>query len=76
MMYSEYNGVIRSAAMRKKKNGMASTYERLIHEDAEFEKDLEKRYRKFVLSEDQLAARQKDIRQPASRLKKLACHQR
>ena len=37
--------------MNKEKNKVPSTYERLIQEDAEFEKDLEKRYHKFILSE-------------------------
>lgn len=37
-----------------------STYDRLVHEDPEFEKDLEKRYREFILSEILLAAMEED----------------
>lgn len=46
--------------MGKEKKEFASTYERLIHEDAEFEKDLNKRYREFVLSELLLAVMEED----------------
>jgi DNA-binding Xre family transcriptional regulator len=46
--------------MNKKNQGFASTYERLIHEDPEFEKDLDKRYREFILSELLLSAMEED----------------
>ena len=46
--------------MSKKKKGSASTYERLIKEDPEFEKDLDKRYRDFILSELLLAVMEGD----------------
>ncbi|MES2274088.1 MAG: helix-turn-helix transcriptional regulator [Chlamydiota bacterium] len=46
--------------MTKEKKSFASTYERLINEDPEFEKDLEKRYREFVLSELLLAIMEED----------------
>ena len=46
--------------MDKEKKGVTSTYERLIHEDPEFEKDLEKRYREFILSELLLAVMEED----------------
>lgn len=46
--------------MNKEKNAFTSTYERLIHEDAEFESDLKKRYREFVLSELLLAVMEED----------------
>ena len=46
--------------MNKEKKGVLSTYERLIHEDAEFEKDLEKRSREFILSELLLAVMEED----------------
>lgn len=46
--------------MNKAKKGFSSTYERLIQEDPEFEKDLEKRYREFILSELLLAVMEED----------------
>ena len=46
--------------MDKEKKVFSSTYERLIHEDPGFEKDLEKRYREFVLSELLLAVMEED----------------
>lgn len=46
--------------MRKGKKDFTSTYERLIHEDSKFEKDLEKRYREFILSELLLAVMEED----------------
>lgn len=46
--------------MDKEKKEFTSTYERLIHEDPEFEKDLEKRYREFILSELLLAIMEED----------------
>jgi len=46
--------------MDKEKKDFTSTYERLINEDPEFEKDLEKRYRKFILSELLLAVMEED----------------
>jgi len=46
--------------MDKEKKEFTSTYERLIHEDAEFENDLKKRYREFVLSELLLALMEED----------------
>lgn len=46
--------------MDKEKKKVPSTYERLIQEDTEFEKDLEKRYREFVLSELLLAVMEED----------------
>lgn len=44
--------------MDKKK--FTSTYERLIYEDPEFEKDLKKSYREFILSELLLAIMEED----------------
>lgn len=46
--------------MCKRRKEFASTYERLIHEDAEFENDLKKKYREFVLSELLLAVMEED----------------
>lgn len=46
--------------MNKPKQEFASTYERLIHEDSNFEKDLNKRYREFILSELLLAVMEED----------------
>lgn len=46
--------------MNKGEKKAVSTYERLIAEDTEFEKDLEKRYREFILSELLLAAMEED----------------
>ena len=46
--------------MDKEKKDFTSTYERLIHEDPEFEKDLVKRYREFILSELLLAIMEED----------------
>ena len=46
--------------MDKEKREFGSTYERLIHEDAEFENDLKKKYREFVLSELLLAIMEED----------------
>jgi DNA-binding Xre family transcriptional regulator len=46
--------------MSKEKTKFVSTYERLIHEDPDFEKDLNKRYKEFVLSELLLAVMQED----------------
>lgn len=46
--------------MNKEKKNFTSTYERLITEDPEFEKDLKKRYREFVLSELLLAVMEED----------------
>lgn len=46
--------------MNKKKKEITSTYERLISKDPEFEKDLNKRYRDFILSELLLAIMQED----------------
>lgn len=46
--------------MNKEKKDFTSTYERLINEDPKFEKDLEKRYREFVLSELLLAVMEED----------------
>ncbi len=46
--------------MGKEKKDFTSTYERLINEDPEFEKDLEKRYREFILSELLLAVMEED----------------
>lgn len=46
--------------MNKEKRMFTSTYDRLIHEDAEFEKDLKKKYREFVLSELLLAIMEED----------------
>lgn len=46
--------------MDKEKREFASTFERLIHEDVEFENDLKKRYREFVLSELLLAVMEED----------------
>ena len=46
--------------MDKEKREFASTYERLIHEDAEFENDLKKSYKEFVLSELLLAIMAED----------------
>jgi len=46
--------------MNKQKKEYSSTYERLIHEDPEFEKDLNKRYREFILSELLLATMEED----------------
>jgi hypothetical protein len=46
--------------MNKGKKKGPSTYERLIQEDAEFEKDLEKRYQEFALSEILLAVMEED----------------
>lgn len=46
--------------MDKGKKSFASTYERLIHEDPEFEKDLEKRHKEFILSELLLAVMEED----------------
>lgn len=46
--------------MSKEKKEFGSTYERLIHEDDEFERDLKKKYREFVLSELLLAVMEED----------------
>lgn len=46
--------------MSKQKKEFASTYERLVHEDPQFEKDLEKKYREFILSELLLAVMEED----------------
>jgi DNA-binding Xre family transcriptional regulator len=46
--------------MNKEKKEFASTYERLIHEDPDFQKDLEKGYREFILSELLLAVMEED----------------
>jgi transcriptional regulator with XRE-family HTH domain len=46
--------------MTKEKKEYSSTYERLIHEDSNFEKDLDKKYQEFVLSELLLAAMEED----------------
>ncbi len=46
--------------MTKKKKVFLSTYERLIHEDPEFGKDLKSRYQKFIFSELLLAIREED----------------
>lgn len=46
--------------MTKEKRTFSSTYERLIHEDSEFEKDLKNRYQEFILSELLLAAMEED----------------
>lgn len=46
--------------MSKEDKGFTSTYERLVHEDPEFEKDLDSRYREFILSELLLAAMEED----------------
>lgn len=43
-----------------KEKKFSSTYERLIHEDAEFENDLKKKYREFILSELLLAIMEED----------------
>lgn len=42
------------------KNNVTSTYERLMQEDLEFEKDLNKKYRDFILSELLLALMAED----------------
>ena len=44
----------------KGKKEASSTYERLVNEDPGFEKDLEKRYPEFVLSELLLAVMEED----------------
>ncbi len=46
--------------MDKEKKSSTSTYERLINEDPEFEKDLEKQYKDFILSELLLAVMEED----------------
>lgn len=46
--------------MDKENKNFASTYERLVHEDAKFENDLKKKYREFVLSELLLAIMEED----------------
>lgn len=46
--------------MNKEKKEFASTYERLIHEDPDFQKDFEKNYKEFILSELLLAVMQED----------------
>lgn len=46
--------------MTKEKKDFSSTYERLIHEDPEFEKDLDSRYQEFILSELLLAVMEED----------------
>lgn len=46
--------------MDKEKRAFSSTYERLIHEDVEFENDLKKKYKEFVLSELLLAIMEED----------------
>lgn len=46
--------------MDKGKKEFDSTYERLIHEDAEFKNDLKKGYREFILSELLLAIMEED----------------
>jgi transcriptional regulator with XRE-family HTH domain len=46
--------------MSKEKKTFASTYERLLAEDSEFENDLKKKYREFVLSELLLAVMEED----------------
>lgn len=46
--------------MIKKGKVFSSTYERLIQEDPEFEKDLESRYQEFILSELLLAVMEED----------------
>lgn len=46
--------------MNKKSKRQPSTYERICHEDPDFEKDLNKKYHEFVLSELLLAIMQED----------------
>lgn len=46
--------------MSKSKKEYSSTYERLINEDPDFEKDLSKVYREFLLSELLLAVMEED----------------
>lgn len=46
--------------MNKKGKKFTATYERLIHEDPDFEKDLNKIYREFILSEMLLAVMEED----------------
>jgi transcriptional regulator with XRE-family HTH domain len=46
--------------MSKERKEYSSTYERLIHEDPDFEKDLNKDYHEFVLSELLLALMEED----------------
>jgi|694.fasta_scaffold08479_9 transcriptional regulator with XRE-family HTH domain len=46
--------------MNKEKKAYSSTYERLIHEDSDFEKDLNKKYQDFIFSELLLAAMEED----------------
>lgn len=44
----------------KEKKEYSSTYERLIHDDPNFEKDLNKKYREFILSELLMALMEED----------------
>jgi DNA-binding Xre family transcriptional regulator len=46
--------------MTKEKKDYSSTYERLIHEDVNFEKDLKAKYQEFILSELLLVIMQED----------------
>ncbi len=46
--------------MTKDKKNYSSTYERLIHEDVDFEKDLKVKYQEFILSELLLAIMQEN----------------
>ena len=46
--------------MTKEKKEYSSTYERLIHEDSDFEKILNDKYHEFILSELLLAIMQED----------------
>ncbi len=45
---------------KKEKKKYTSTYEQLIHENPDFKKDLEKRYKKLILSELITAIMQED----------------
>ena len=46
--------------MDKGGKNFKSTYERLIHDDPEFERDIKKRYHEFILSELLLAVMEED----------------
>lgn len=46
--------------MNKQNKDFVSTYERLVHEDPEFERDLDIRYRELILAELLLAAMEED----------------
>lgn len=46
--------------MNKEKKSPPSTYERLIHDDADFAKDLKKKYHEFIHSEFLLAVIEED----------------